>query len=114
MLIAFLMLAAYQGTFPKQKGCKDILPDTNNSPVCQLEEWKRMVGKKKKLWEERKEKGKRRSENTQQHPCLGCERKNLVSQLGPYWALSLGFMRGFTPCILSTLGVCAFLASHIT
>ena len=82
------MSAAYQSTFPKQKGCKGILPDANESPVHQLEEWKRKVEKKKGLWEERKEKAKRRSENTQQHPPLRHERKNLGSTLGPYWALS--------------------------
>jgi hypothetical protein len=53
-----------------------------------LEEWKRKVEKKKELWEERKEKAKRRSDNTQQHPRLRRERKNLGSKLGPYWALS--------------------------
>jgi hypothetical protein len=53
-----------------------------------LDEWKRKVEKKKELWEERKEKAKRRSEHTQQHPRLRRERKNLGSKLGPYWALS--------------------------
>jgi len=53
-----------------------------------LEEWKRKLEKKKELWEERKEKAKRWSENTQQHPRLRCERKNLGSKLGLYWALS--------------------------
>jgi len=53
-----------------------------------LEEWKSKVEKKKELLEERKEMAKRRSENTQQHPRLRRERKNLGSKLGPYWALS--------------------------
>jgi len=82
------MSAAYQSTCPKQKGCKAILPDANDSPVHQLEEWKRKVEQKKELWEERKEKAKRRCENTQQHPLLRRERKNLGSKLGPYWDLS--------------------------
>jgi hypothetical protein len=82
------MSAAYQSTFPKQKGCKAILLDANDSPVHQLEEWKRTVQKKKELCEERKEKAKRRSENTQQNPRLRHDRKNLGSKLGPYWALS--------------------------
>jgi len=74
--------------FLKQKGCKAILPHANDSPVHQLGEWKRNVENKKELWEERKEKAKRRSENTQQHPRLRRERMNLGSKLGPYWALS--------------------------
>jgi hypothetical protein len=82
------MSAAYQSLFPNQKGCKAKLPDANDSPVHQLEEWKRKVEKKKKLWEKRKEKAKRRSENTQQHPRLRRERKNMGSKLGPYLALS--------------------------
>jgi len=82
------MLAAYQSRFPKHKGCKAILPDANYSLVHQLEEWKRKVEKKKELWKERKEKAKRRSKNTRQHPHLRCERKNVGSKLGPYWALS--------------------------
>jgi len=68
-----------------------ILPDTNDSPVHQLEEWKKKVEKKKELPEKCKEKGKRRSENTQQQddcPRLRRERKNLGSKLGSYWALS--------------------------
>jgi len=82
------MSAAYHSTFPKQKGCKAILPDANDLPVHQLEEWKRKVEKKKELWEECKEKAKRGSENTQQLPRLRRERKNLGSKLGSYWALS--------------------------
>jgi len=74
-----------------QKGCKAILPDANDSPVHHQQEWKRKVDMKKQLSEERKEKGKRKSENTQQQddcPRLRRERKNLGSMLGPYWALS--------------------------
>ena len=47
MLIAFQMSAAYQSTFPKQKGCKAILPDANDSPVHQLEEWMRKVKRRR-------------------------------------------------------------------
>jgi hypothetical protein len=47
MLIAFVMSTAYQGMFPKQRGCKAILPDANDLPVHQLEEWKRNMEKKK-------------------------------------------------------------------
>jgi len=93
-----------------------MLPDANDSPVHQLEEWNRKVEQIKELSEEHKEKAKRRSENTQQQddcPHLRRERKNLSSKLGPYCALSLEFMRGFTTCIFSTLGVCVFLASRI-
>jgi len=85
------MSAAYQSTFHKQKRCKAIHPDANDSPVHLLEEWKRKSEKKKELLEERKEKAKRMSEITQQLddcPCLRLERKNFGNKLGPYWALS--------------------------
>jgi len=53
------MLSAYHSTFPTQEGYKAILPDANDSPVHQLEEWKRMVEMKKELSEECKENAKR-------------------------------------------------------
>jgi hypothetical protein len=75
------------------------------------------VEHKKELSEEgNSKKDKRRFENTQQQddcPHLKCEMNNLGCQLGPYWALSLEFMQGFTTCIFSTMGVCVFLAGHI-
>jgi len=48
------------------------------------------VEKKMELSEEHKEQAKRWSENTQKQddcPRLRCERKNLGTKLGPYWAL---------------------------
>jgi len=93
-----------------------ILPDANDLPVHQSEKLKGNVVKKKQLSKERKEKGKRWFENTQQQdncPHLRHERNNMGSKLGPYWAVSLGFMQRFTTCIFSTLGVCVFLVSHI-
>jgi hypothetical protein len=91
MSIAFVILAAYQSTFPKQKRRKVILLDANDSPVYQLEEWKRMVEKTKERLEECKEKAKERPENTQRQNnclCLSHERKTLGSKLGPYWVHS--------------------------
>jgi hypothetical protein len=85
------MSAAYQSTFPKQNGFKAILPDANDSPVNQLEEWKSKVEENKELLEECKEKAKRRSENTQQQdycPRLRHERNNIGRKLWPCWALS--------------------------
>jgi len=80
------MSAAYESMFPKQTGGKPILLDANDSPVHQLDESKTKVEKKKELSEERKERAKRWSENTQQQedcPHLRCGRKNLGSKVGP-------------------------------
>jgi hypothetical protein len=91
MLIGFVMSAAYQGMFSKQTWCKAILPDANDLPVHQLEEWKRQVEKKKEPPEGCKEKALTRCENTKHQndcPRLRRERKNIGSKLGPYWALS--------------------------
>jgi len=75
----------------KQIWCKAILPDANDSPVHQLQEWKRKVEKKTELSEECKEKATRRFENTKQQddcPHLRCERMTMGRKLGPYCTLS--------------------------
>jgi len=77
--------------FSKQKGCKAIHLDANDSPLHQLAKWKRMVEKKKELTAVHKEKAKRRLENPQQQddcPRLRCEGNKVGSKLWPYWAFS--------------------------
>ena len=91
---------------PKQKECKALLLDGNDSPLYELEQWKRQMEKQKQLSEECKEETKTVSRNTrQQDDCLRLrhDRNHLGSKLGAYWALSEGFIRGFTTCIFSTL-----------